>query len=339
MAQKIAPAALRLKINRHFDAYWFADRMYDTLLHQTMQTKTFVQDIFKSLGTKTALSHVQATPNTVFIQSFFCSPRMLNRKMRRKVVRYAPTDSFSLTFAPYLTVNTQAHRNALFAFCIGAHTKTWQVLKKTGNMHVLLAHSFYLQQKQYQGVLHNEQMALYTLTKSLHTRSTVTKKTSQHTFPVKSGLDKTPRRSTRLEKNARPTKSRALTRYASHIESVLAAYFQKRVVWTPKKMRSLFSSATFVAHYIALQFEQNKKKPFRVIFRDVIKQCTKNASLAGIRIACAGRLGGAEMARVESTHYGQTSLHVFTHKIDYHATPAYTSHGLFGIKVWMSFKK
>jgi len=44
------------------------------------------------------------------------------------------------------------------------------------------------------------------------------------------------------------------------------------------------------------------------------------------------------MARVEQTQYGQTSLHVFSHTIDYHATSAYTPHGLLGVKVWMSFK-
>ena len=46
MAQKIAPAALRLQTNKHFDAFWFADRMYDTILHQTLQTKLFVHTLF-----------------------------------------------------------------------------------------------------------------------------------------------------------------------------------------------------------------------------------------------------------------------------------------------------
>ena len=43
------------------------------------------------------------------------------------------------------------------------------------------------------------------------------------------------------------------------------------------------------------------------------------------------------MARVETSRYGQTSLHVFSHAIDYHATTAYTPHGLLGIK-GISFK-
>ena len=62
-------------------------------------------------------------------------------------------------------------------------------------------------------------------------------------------------------------------------------------------MNKLFSSATFVSHYIALQFEQNKKKPFRNIFQDVLKQCVKLPHIVGIRIAIAGRINGAEMAR------------------------------------------
>ena len=103
-------------------------------------------------------------------------------------------------------------------------------------------------------------------------------------------------------------------------------------------MKHLFTSASFVAHYIALQFEQQKKKPFRTVFKDVLKQCVKVPHLVGVRISLAGRIGGAEMARVETARYGQTSLHVFSHRIDYHATSAYTQHGLLGIKVWISFK-
>ena len=81
-----------------------------------------------------------------------------------------------------------------------------------------------------------------------------------------------------------------------------------------------------------------KKKPFRSIFQDVLKQCVKLPHIVGVRIAIAGRINGAEMARVETSRYGQTSLHVFSHAIDYHATAAYTPHGLLGIKVWISFK-
>ena len=47
MAQKIAPIALRLDTNRHFDASWFGDRTYGSLLHQTLQLKSFIQLLFE----------------------------------------------------------------------------------------------------------------------------------------------------------------------------------------------------------------------------------------------------------------------------------------------------
>jgi hypothetical protein len=91
MAQKIAPIALRLDTNKHFDASWFGDRKYGSLLHQTLQLKSFIQLIFEGIGSKTALSHVQSTPHTLFVQSFFCTPRVMNQRMRKKtsVIRYS----------------------------------------------------------------------------------------------------------------------------------------------------------------------------------------------------------------------------------------------------------
>lgn len=52
MAQKIAPIALRLDTNKHFDASWFGDRKYGSLLHQTLQFKSFIQLIFEAIGSK-----------------------------------------------------------------------------------------------------------------------------------------------------------------------------------------------------------------------------------------------------------------------------------------------
>ena len=41
------------------------------LLHQTLQLKSYIRLIFEAIGSKTALSHVQSTPHTLFVQSFF----------------------------------------------------------------------------------------------------------------------------------------------------------------------------------------------------------------------------------------------------------------------------
>lgn len=133
------------------------------------------------------------------------------------------------------------------------------------------------------------------------------------------------------------TKQSNVNFYQQHIQTVLSSYLKTPVTWRTKKVTSIYKSAEFVAEFIALCFEQNKS--FRQIFRQVLKEIKKEKLITGIRIACAGRLNGAEMARVETKRYGQTSLHVFSNRIDYHATSAYTSYGLIGVKVWISYKE
>ena len=301
MAQKIAPAALRLQTNKHFDAFWFADRMYDTILHQTLQTKLFVHTLFRKLGAKTALSHVQATPHGIFIQSFFCNPRTMNKRKKKVFVPLQKHTQYVHRFEPFVVLQS----SALFAFCMASHGKQYTSFLKSGSMHAFLALHSASRQKHYISSTQNFHDVFHALAKS----------------------------------KILPTKNKKrVKKYASHVESVLTKYLQKRVVWKPYKMKRIFTSASFVAHYIALQFEQNKKKPFRSIFQDVIKQAMLTPYLVGIRIAVAGCISGADKARVETTKYGQTSLHVFAHRIDYHATTASTRKGLLGIKVWMSFK-
>ena len=55
----------------------------------------------------------------------------------------------------------------------------------------------------------------------------------------------------------------------------------------------------------------------------------------GIRIAVAGRLGGAEMARTEWYREGRVPLHTLRAKIDYGFAEAHTTYGIIGIKVWI----
>jgi small subunit ribosomal protein S3 len=55
----------------------------------------------------------------------------------------------------------------------------------------------------------------------------------------------------------------------------------------------------------------------------------------GIKIACSGRLGGAEMARQEWTREGRVPLHTLRADIDYGFAEAATTYGLIGVKVWI----
>jgi small subunit ribosomal protein S3 len=88
--------------------------------------------------------------------------------------------------------------------------------------------------------------------------------------------------------------------------------------------------AQLVSENIALQLER------RVAFRRAMKRCVTSAlkfGAQGIRVACAGRLGGAEMARREWYREGRVPLHTLRADIDYGFAEARTTYGVIGIKV------
>lgn len=90
--------------------------------------------------------------------------------------------------------------------------------------------------------------------------------------------------------------------------------------------------ATLIAENIAQQLER------RVAFRRAMKRAVQNAmrlGAEGIRINCSGRLGGAEIARMEWYREGRVPLHTLRADIDYGYVVASTAYGVIGIKVWV----
>ena len=90
--------------------------------------------------------------------------------------------------------------------------------------------------------------------------------------------------------------------------------------------------AYLVARAIADQMEH------RVAFRRAMKQAifrTMQAGAKGIRLSCAGRLGGAEIARREIMHQGRVPLHTLRADIDYGFAEAHTTVGRIGVKAWI----
>jgi len=90
--------------------------------------------------------------------------------------------------------------------------------------------------------------------------------------------------------------------------------------------------ATLVAEGIAQQLER------RVAFRRAMKRAVQSAmrlGAEGIRINCAGRLGGAEIARTEWYREGRVPLHTLRSNIDYGQANARTAYGIIGVKVWI----
>ena len=90
--------------------------------------------------------------------------------------------------------------------------------------------------------------------------------------------------------------------------------------------------AVLVAESIAQQLER------RVAFRRAMKRAVQSAmrlGALGIRINCSGRLGGAEIARMEWYREGRVPLHTLRADIDYGTATAKTTYGTCGVKVWV----
>ncbi|HEX9580698.1 MAG TPA: 30S ribosomal protein S3 [Gemmatimonadales bacterium] len=76
----------------------------------------------------------------------------------------------------------------------------------------------------------------------------------------------------------------------------------------------------------------------RVSFRRAMKRAVQSSmrmGAQGIKIKCAGRLGGAEIARTEGYHEGRVPLHTLRADVDYGTSTAKTTYGTIGVKVWI----
>ena len=76
----------------------------------------------------------------------------------------------------------------------------------------------------------------------------------------------------------------------------------------------------------------------RISFRRAMKQTIQRAmrsNVKGVKIACAGRLGGAEIARTEHYHEGTIPCQTLRADIDYGFAEANTVYGKIGVKVWV----
>jgi small subunit ribosomal protein S3 len=121
----------------------------------------------------------------------------------------------------------------------------------------------------------------------------------------------------------------------SEIENLrkdLEARTGKTVTINIEEVKKTEMSSQLVAENVASQLMR------RIGFRRAMKktmQATMDAGALGIRIACSGRLGGAEMSRYEWYRKGRVPLHTLRADIDYGFAEAKTKFGIIGIKVWI----
>ena len=112
----------------------------------------------------------------------------------------------------------------------------------------------------------------------------------------------------------------------------LAKLTDKKILVDIKEIKRPDKDAQLVAENIALQLEN------RVSFRRAMKSCmgrTMKSGALGIKAACSGRLGGADMARTEFYSEGTIPLQTLRADIDYGFAEADTTYGKVGVKVWI----
>ena len=99
-----------------------------------------------------------------------------------------------------------------------------------------------------------------------------------------------------------------------------------------KEIRRAETDASLIAQNIALQLEK------RISFRRAMKKSVVSAlrfGAQGLKVRCAGRLAGAEIARSEWYREGRVPLHTLRADIDYGTAEANTTYGIIGIKCWV----
>ena len=99
-----------------------------------------------------------------------------------------------------------------------------------------------------------------------------------------------------------------------------------------QEVRKAETNAQLVAENIATQLER------RIAFRRAMKKSLSTAmkfGAKGCRIRCSGRLGGAEMGRVETYREGRVPLHTLRADVDFGLAQARTTYGIIGVKVWI----
>jgi small subunit ribosomal protein S3 len=99
-----------------------------------------------------------------------------------------------------------------------------------------------------------------------------------------------------------------------------------------QEVRKAETNAQLVAENVAAQLER------RIAFRRAMKKALTTAmkfGAKGVRIRCAGRLGGSEMGRVETYREGRVPLHTLRADVDFGLAEARTTYGIIGVKVWI----
>lgn len=139
-------------------------------------------------------------------------------------------------------------------------------------------------------------------------------------------------------KTTRPVKRR----WHRHIELFINLYsgaFGFATLY-PVRAISPFQSAGFLIESVA--YLLRRKSSFRQIKDDIFRELGQSELIKGMRLSCAGRLGGrskkAQKAKTQSAQWGETSLTVFSSRLAFASKGVTTKYGKVGVKIWLCYK-
>jgi small subunit ribosomal protein S3 len=159
------------------------------------------------------------------------------------------------------------------------------------------------------------------------------KKRLYHAGVSKIEIDRTANRAKITIRASRP--GIIIGQKGSEIEKLqkdLQKMVQREISINIQEVRRVETDAQLVAENVALQLE--RRVAFRRAMKKGVTSCLKFGG-QGIKISCAGRLGGAEIARSEWYREGRVPLHTLRADIDYGFAEARTTYGQIGVKVWI----
>jgi small subunit ribosomal protein S3 len=119
------------------------------------------------------------------------------------------------------------------------------------------------------------------------------------------------------------------------LEKSMSLWLKKPIHIKINHTKSYFEDSILLAQYVAIQLEG--RSSVRNILKGCLEDSRKESAIRGIRIHCAGRLDGVEMAKNVWIKDGQVPLHTLHAYIDYGIASAYTIYGVCGVKAWICF--
>jgi len=146
-------------------------------------------------------------------------------------------------------------------------------------------------------------------------------------------IDRTPQRITLTIHTARP--GIVIGRKGAEVDKLkeeLQRLSEKDVQLNISEVKKPELDAYLVGESIASQL--SSKVPFRRVMKKAVMNCMRMGA-EGVKVACGGRLGGAEMERREAYKDGRIPLHTLRADIDYARITAQTPYGTIGVKVWI----